>query len=135
MFKDKHVLTSREVMKGDYILRVKYIYGKFSFSCFYHLFFLVILGKIIIIIMFSLDIYFTSFFLSRSIYIISPISYLILGSLFSSLCILKCNWSGRTWRERVGREVGGGIGMGKTCEPKAFSFQCMTKFTTIKKIK
>ena len=29
--------------------------------------------------------------------------------------------------ERVGREVGGGIGMGKTCEPKAFSFQCMTR--------
>ena len=28
------------------------------------------------------------------------------------------------------REVGGGIGMGKTCEPEAFSFQCMTKFTT-----
>ena len=42
---------------------------------------------------------------------------------------------GRTWRERVGREVGGGIGMGKTCEPKAFSFQCMTKFTTKKKNK
>ena len=37
--------------------------------------------------------------------------------------------------ERVGREVGGGIGMGKTCEPKAFSFQCMTKFTTNKKKK
>ena len=34
---------------------------------------------------------------------------------------------------RVGREVGGGIGMGKTCEPKAFSSQCMTKFTTKKK--
>ena len=33
----------------------------------------------------------------------------------------------------MGREVGGGIGMGKTCEPKAFSFQCMTKFTTKKK--
>ena len=33
----------------------------------------------------------------------------------------------------MGREVGGGLGMGKTCEPKAFSFQCMTKFTTIKK--
>ena len=32
--------------------------------------------------------------------------------------------------------MGGGIGMGKTCEPKAFSFQCMTKFTTkIKKFK
>ena len=43
--------------------------------------------------------------------------------------------SGRTWRERVGREVGGGIRMGKTCEPKAFSFQCMTKFTTKKKKK
>ena len=27
---------------------------------------------------------------------------------------------------------GGGIGMGKTCEPKAFSFQCMTEFTTNK---
>ena len=36
---------------------------------------------------------------------------------------------------RVGREVGGGIGMGKTCEPRAFSFQCMTKFTTNKKKK
>ena len=35
----------------------------------------------------------------------------------------------------MGREVGGGIGMGKTCEPKAFSFQCMTKFTTHKKNK
>ena len=35
----------------------------------------------------------------------------------------------------MGREVGGGIGMGKTCEPKAFSFQCMTKFTTNKKKK
>ena len=33
----------------------------------------------------------------------------------------------------LGREVGGRIGMGKTCEPKAFSFQCMTKFTTKKK--
>ena len=31
------------------------------------------------------------------------------------------------------REVGGGIGMGKTCKPKAVSFQCMTKFTTNKK--
>ena len=41
--------------------------------------------------------------------------------------------SGKTWRERVEREVGGGIGMGKTCKPKAISFQCMTKFTTNKK--
>ena len=28
------------------------------------------------------------------------------------------------------REVGGGIGLGKTCNLKAVSFQCMTKFTT-----
>ena len=32
-------------------------------------------------------------------------------------------------------EVEGGIGMGKTCKLKAVSFQCMTKFTTKKKIK
>ena len=32
----------------------------------------------------------------------------------------------------MGREVGGGIGLGKTCEPKAFSFQCMTELTTNK---
>ena len=38
--------------------------------------------------------------------------------------------SGKTWRERVEREVGAGIGMGKTCKLKAVSFQCMTKFTT-----
>ena len=71
------------------------------------------------------------------------------SSLFSKLFVDKLSilfillmqtsartWcSGRTWRERVGREVGGGIGMGKTCEPKAFSFQCMTEFPTNKKKK
>ena len=31
------------------------------------------------------------------------------------------------------REVGGGIGKGNTCKPKAVSFQCMTKPTTKKK--
>ena len=36
-------------------------------------------------------------------------------------------------RERVEREVGGGIWMGNTCKPMAVSFQCMTKFTTNKK--
>ena len=41
----------------------------------------------------------------------------------------------RTWRERVEREVGGGIGMGKTCKLKDVSFQCMTKFNTKKKKK
>ena len=35
----------------------------------------------------------------------------------------------------MGREVGGGIGMGNTCKPMADSFQCMTKPTTIKKKK
>ena len=41
--------------------------------------------------------------------------------------------TGKTWRDRVEREVGGGIGMGNTCKPMAVSFQCMTKSTTIKK--
>ena len=35
----------------------------------------------------------------------------------------------------MGREVGGGNGMGKTCKLKDVSFQCMTKFTTKKKKK
>ena len=38
--------------------------------------------------------------------------------------------TGKTWGERVEREVGGGIGMGNTCKPMAVSFQCMTKSTT-----
>ena len=41
--------------------------------------------------------------------------------------------TGKTERDRVEREVGGGIGMGNTCKPMADSFQCMTKPTTIKK--
>ena len=36
-------------------------------------------------------------------------------------------------RDRVEREVGGGIGMGNTCKPMAVSFQCMTKSTTNEK--
>ena len=43
--------------------------------------------------------------------------------------------TGKTQREPVEREVGGGIGMGNTCKPMAVSFQCMTKFTTNKKKK
>ena len=45
--------------------------------------------------------------------------------------------SARTWcpgmtlRDRVGREVRGGIGMGNTCISMADSCQCMTKTTTI----
>ena len=39
--------------------------------------------------------------------------------------------TGKTWRERVEREVRGRIWMGNTCKPMAVSFQCMTKSTTI----
>ena len=39
--------------------------------------------------------------------------------------------TGKTQRERVEREEGEGIGMGKTCEPMADSCQCMTKPTTV----
>ena len=43
--------------------------------------------------------------------------------------------TGKTQRDRVEREVGGGIGMGNTCISKADSCQCMTKTTTMKKKK
>ena len=39
--------------------------------------------------------------------------------------------TGKTLRDRVEREVGGGIGMGNTCKSMANSCQCMTKTTTI----
>ena len=39
------------------------------------------------------------------------------------------NW--KTQRDRGEREVGGGIGMGNTCNSMADSCQCMTKPTTI----
>ena len=39
--------------------------------------------------------------------------------------------TGKTERDRVEREVGGGIGMGNTCNSVADSCQCMTKTTTI----
>ena len=39
--------------------------------------------------------------------------------------------TGKTQRDRVEGEVGGGIGMGNTCKSMADSFQCMTKPTTI----
>ena len=39
--------------------------------------------------------------------------------------------TGKTQRDRVKREVGGGIGMGNTCISKAGSCQCMTKPITI----
>ena len=39
--------------------------------------------------------------------------------------------TGDTQRNRVERKVGGGIGMGNTCNSMAYSCQCMTKNTTI----
>ena len=39
--------------------------------------------------------------------------------------------TGKTQRNRVEREVGGGIGMGNTCNSMSNSCQCMTKPTTI----
>ena len=39
--------------------------------------------------------------------------------------------TGKTQRDRVEREVGGGIGMGNTCNSMANSCQCMTKTTII----
>ena len=41
-------------------------------------------------------------------------------------------WStGKTQRNQVEREVGGGIRMGNICKSMADSCQCMTKTTTI----
>ena len=39
--------------------------------------------------------------------------------------------TGKTQRERVEREVGGGIGIGNACKSMVDSCQCMTKSTTI----
>ena len=39
--------------------------------------------------------------------------------------------TGKTQRDQVDREVGGGIGMGNTCKSMGDSCQCLTKTTTI----
>ena len=39
--------------------------------------------------------------------------------------------TGKTQRDQVEREAGGGIGMGNTCKSMADSCQCMRKTTTI----
>ena len=43
----------------------------------------------------------------------------------------RAKGTGKTQRDRVEREVGGGIGMGNTCNSMADSCQCMTKPTPI----
>ena len=40
-------------------------------------------------------------------------------------------YTGKTQRDQVEREVGGGKGMGNTCISMADSCQCMTETTTI----
>ena len=39
--------------------------------------------------------------------------------------------TGKTQSDGMGREVGGGLGMGNTCKSMADSCQCMAKTTTI----
>ena len=39
--------------------------------------------------------------------------------------------TGKTQRDGMGREAGGGIGMGNTCKPMADLCPCMAKTTTI----
>ena len=39
--------------------------------------------------------------------------------------------TGKTQRDGMEREVGGGIGMGNTCKSMADSFQCMTRPTAV----
>ena len=52
-----------------------------------------------------------------------------LGQVYETSAQAWC--TGKTQRDRVEREVGGGIGMGNTCISMADSCQCMTKTTTI----
>ena len=45
--------------------------------------------------------------------------------------VLRAGALGKTQRDGIGREVGGGIRMGNTCKSMAESCQCMAKPTTI----
>ena len=68
---------------------------------------------------------------AQSDLISSPGSYAVVRIKSSGLTSAQ-TWSTRkTQRDRVKREVGGGIGMGNTCNSMADSCQCMTKNTTI----
>ena len=50
-------------------------------------------------------------------------------TLLTKVCLVKS--SGKTQKNGMGREVGGGIRMGNTCKSVADSCQCMAKTTTI----
>ena len=45
--------------------------------------------------------------------------------------VLRAGALGKTQRDGMGREAGGGIGMGNTCKSMADSCQCMAKTNTI----
>ena len=69
---------------------------------------------------------------------INRLSVMILESSVISLTGMKKNkeetqgWcTGKTQRDRMGREAGEGIGMWNTCKFMADSCQCMAKTTTI----
>ena len=51
------------------------------------------------------------------------------GGMHETSALAWC--TGKTQRNRVEREVGGGIGMGNTCNSMADSCQCMTKPTAM----
>ena len=51
------------------------------------------------------------------------------GGMLETSARAQC--TGKTQRNWVEREVGGGIRMGNTCKSMADSCQCMTKTTTI----
>ena len=64
-----------------------------------------------------------TYILSRLKQITSP------GWMHETSALAWC--TGKTQRDWVEREVGGGIGMGNTCKSMADSCQCMTEATTI----
>ena len=67
--------------------------------------------------------YYNHYFVAQFLPITSP------GWMHETSARTWC--TGKTQRDRVEREVGGGIGMGNTCKSMADSCQCMTKTTTI----
>ena len=53
-----------------------------------------------------------------------------LGGLQGLVMDRKAWCTGKTQRDGMGREAGGGLGMGNACKSNADSCQCMAKTTT-----
>ena len=64
-----------------------------------------------------------TFILSRVKHITSP------GGMHETSAQAWC--TGKTQKDWVEREVGGGIGIGNTCKSMADSYQCMTRPTVV----